>query len=181
MGKLAGKADETLQHSDHDGSVARLFAEHNAALIRFLRRSHNSDQDAREIAQEAYVRLLQLDKPDAVSFLRNYLFRIAANLATDRLRHMRVSRGIQGDPLFDRHMDEIDPERSLAAREQVAIVEASLNDLPEKVRDAFLMQRINGLSAAEVARRLGLNERTTCHYIAKAMLHCRKRLDEAQR
>jgi RNA polymerase sigma factor (sigma-70 family) len=180
--EMPKKMDRVAHNStDTPGSnatIGRLFAEHNASLIRFLRVRLNSDQDAREVAQEAYMRLLQLDKPNAVSFPRSYLFRVAANIATDRLRHQAVRRMFHADLLFDA-TDNLCPERYSAAREQVAIVELSLSELPQRVREAFLMQRLNGFSAAEVARRLGLNERTTCHYISKAMLHCRRRLDEA--
>lgn len=66
--------------------VERLFREHNRALVSFLAARLGSEQEAREVAQEAYVRLLRLDHPSASSFLRAHLFHIAANLAIDRLR-----------------------------------------------------------------------------------------------
>jgi len=50
--------------------VERLFREHNEALIRFLRSRVGSHNEALEIAQEAYVRLLSLDQPGAISYLR---------------------------------------------------------------------------------------------------------------
>jgi DNA-directed RNA polymerase specialized sigma24 family protein len=83
--------DATTSDS-HATKVAALFREHNSALVSFLRARLRSEQDAREAAQEAYVKLLQLDCPGAVSFLRSYLFRIAANVATDRLRQRQVRR-----------------------------------------------------------------------------------------
>src|SRR5262245_62131178 len=68
-------------------SVERLFREHNEALIRFLQARLRSRHAAREVAQEAYVRLLSLDRPPgASSYLQSLLFRTAANLATDRIR-----------------------------------------------------------------------------------------------
>lgn len=66
--------------------VERLFREHNQALLRFLVSKLQSQQEAKDIAQEAYVRLLKLDTPDAVSYLRAFLFKTASNLAIDRLR-----------------------------------------------------------------------------------------------
>src|ERR1051325_9382794 len=76
-------------------AVARLFEEHNRALISFLTLRLHSPQDAKEVAQEAYVRLLELDRTGAVSFLRAYLFRIAANLAVDRIRRQIVRRRLE--------------------------------------------------------------------------------------
>ena len=66
--------------------IERLFREHNEALIRFLRGRVGSRNEALEVAQEAYVRLLSLDQPGAVSYLRAFLFKTAANIAIDRRR-----------------------------------------------------------------------------------------------
>src|SRR6267142_2354599 len=66
--------------------VNRLFREHNRSLMNFLVKRLRSAQEARDVAQEAYVRLLQLDRIGTVSYLRSYLFRTALNIATDRLR-----------------------------------------------------------------------------------------------
>lgn len=72
--------------------IERLFREHNEALLRFIAAKLGSEQEAREVAQEAYVRLLSLHKPEAVSYLRAFLYKTAANLAFDRLRQ-RARRG----------------------------------------------------------------------------------------
>lgn len=165
-------------HSRND-AVSCLFAEHNSTLLRFLRLRVRSDQEAREIAQEAYVRLLQLDEPNAVSFLRAYLFRIASNLATDRLRRATVRQIAHSDPVFEGARDEIGPDRSLIARQQLALVETALAELPEGVRTAFLLHRLEGLTMSNIGRRLGVSERTAYNYIVRAMTHCRARLDGA--
>lgn len=59
----------------HEALIARLFREHNQALIRFLMTRVDSEQEARDVAQEAYVRMLQLGSPGAISFLAAYLFK----------------------------------------------------------------------------------------------------------
>ena len=66
--------------------VERLFRDRNRALVSVLDARLGSEQEARQVAQEAYVRLLRLDHPSASSFLRAHLFHIAANLAIDHLR-----------------------------------------------------------------------------------------------
>src|SRR6185437_6352258 len=64
--------------------VERLFREHNEALLRFLRARVGSQNEALEVAQEAYVRLLSLDQPGAVSYLRAFLFGTAATAVTTK-------------------------------------------------------------------------------------------------
>jgi DNA-directed RNA polymerase specialized sigma24 family protein len=83
------QADAARDRSAH---IERLFREHNQSLVRFLNARLASEHEAREVAQEAYVRLLQLDKPGAIGFLRAFLFKTASNLAVDRLRHRRIVR-----------------------------------------------------------------------------------------
>jgi RNA polymerase sigma-70 factor (ECF subfamily) len=78
--------------------IKQLFDEHNRTLIGFLRARLRSEAEARDVAQEAYVRLLELESLNAVGFLRSYLFRVAANLAVDRLRH----RTVREDPALYR-------------------------------------------------------------------------------
>jgi RNA polymerase sigma-70 factor (ECF subfamily) len=68
------------------GWVAALFNAHNPALVGYLTARLRSPEEAKEVAQEAYVRLLQLGDPCASSLLRAYLFKTAANLPIDRLR-----------------------------------------------------------------------------------------------
>src|SRR5258708_12516130 len=78
--------------------VGRLFQEHNRALVSFLRAKLRNDQEAREVAQEAYVKLLQLESPGVVSFLQAYLFKIASNIAIDRIRHHIVAPPLAHQP-----------------------------------------------------------------------------------
>jgi RNA polymerase sigma factor (sigma-70 family) len=159
--------------------VMRLFAEHNDTLVRFLRARLGSDQEARDVAQEAYVRLLQIDKPGTVSFLRAYLFRAAANIATDRRRHANVRDVAHKDPVFDNATDGLDPERSALAKERLRLIEAALGELPERQRQAFLLHRISDLSIPDVASRLRLSERMVRNHIVKTLVHIRLRIDEA--
>src|SRR5450432_662785 len=94
-------ADPTPDYGESRASVVeRLFREHNEALIRFLRGRVGSHNEALEVAQEAYVRLLSLDQPGAVSYLRAFLFKTAANIAIDRRRRNQIFDKAAGGQLF---------------------------------------------------------------------------------
>src|SRR4029079_9469366 len=64
-----------LYESDAAFSVAGLFREHHRTLVAFLRARLRDRQEAEEVAQEAYVKLLQLGAGKDIRFLRSYLFR----------------------------------------------------------------------------------------------------------
>lgn len=158
-------------------AVERLFAEHNRSLIRFLRTRLKSDQEAKDVAQEAYVRLLQIDQPGTVSFLRAYLFRTALNIATDRMRAESIRHVAHQDPVFDDVATEPDPERITSAREQLRLVTESLAELPTKPRLAFLWHRVSDMKIEDVAERLDVSDRMVRKYIVQALVHVRMRLD----
>lgn len=164
----------------HAAEVAALFREHNRTLVNFLLARLKSEQDAREVAQEAYVRLLQLHHPSGVSFLRAYLFRVAANLATDRLRRRTVRVGTESIELFeDLSSERNTTEVGVAAAEELAFIRRCLHELPERWRDAFIRHRIHGESEVSIARSLGLTDRMVRNYIMQTLCYCRLRLDGA--
>jgi RNA polymerase sigma-70 factor (ECF subfamily) len=158
--------------------IGRLFREHNHRLLRFLAARLASDQEAHEVAQEAYVRLLQLDQPGAIGFLRAFLFKTAANIATDRLRHRQVVRHLA-------HLETTEsevfaaPETKVVAQQELDILSAGLAELAPRCREAFLLSRLTDLSSEEIARHVGVSSRMVREYVVQALLHCRRRLDEA--
>src|ERR1700742_2274079 len=99
--------------------MEQLFREHNEALVRFIRARVRSQQEALEVAQEAYVRLLSLHEPGAVSYLRAFLFQTANNLALDRLRRDQVHSRATAQPLFNEFIDSRTPERRLAGSQEI--------------------------------------------------------------
>lgn len=167
------RADQVFEAEPGGAANSRiesLFREHNDTLLRFLRARLHSEADAREAAQEAYVRLLQLDDPGQLSFLRAYLFRIAANVATDLLRRRAVQSRAQQDSLFF-DSEPATQERALAAREQLAAVEVALSELPPRCREAFLLSRREGWASARIAAHLGVTDRMVRLYLVRALEH----------
>lgn len=160
-------------------SVADLFRSHNQALVRFLVLRLQSVQEAREVAQEAYVRLLQLDKPALGNFMRAYLFRIASNIAVDRLRRRQSESRLASRELFDELDYQQEPERRTAAQQELEVIHDCLEELPENCRRAFLLHRLDGLSVADIAERLNVSGRMVRHHLQRALVYCQLRLEGA--
>jgi RNA polymerase sigma factor (sigma-70 family) len=158
-------------------SVERLFREHNEALIRFLQARVGSYQEAREVAQEAYVRLLSLDQHDAVSYLRAFLFKTAANIAIDRRRRDRTHHQVLELPLFNEFADTLTPERRVASEETLDQLERLIAAMPAKCQQSFVMNQVYGMDVGIVAAELRLSESQVRRYVARALLRCRAQLD----
>jgi RNA polymerase sigma-70 factor (ECF subfamily) len=168
----------------HIGAVAAtyLYREHNRVLVRCLTARLRSEQEAKEVAQEAYVRLLQLHEPGTPNLLRAYLFKTATNLAIDRLRHRRVQRRAEEQQeLFGefapvcKELD--DPAKQLLAREQADQLLRYLQELPIKCQRVLKHHRFEGVPQHQVATRLGMSERMVRRYVTYAMVYCHLRLE----
>ena len=181
-GSLASPAASVGSGSAEKEGHARidhLFREHNDALVRFLSARLGSYQDAREVAQEAYVRLLNLDHPGATSFLKALLYKTAANLAIDRLRHQRLVTSHLHTSSSSPDLFASSADATAAALDDISVLSQALDELPPPCRSAFLMSRIESLDSREIATRLGVTDRAVRKYIARALVFLQLRLQAA--
>jgi RNA polymerase sigma factor (sigma-70 family) len=168
--------DERVTEKRRNSALSDLFVAHNQELLSFLM-TRLGEAEAREVAQESYARLLRLDQPETLSFLRAYLFKTAANLSIDRLRHRQTLRTTQPQLGFLHELESEPTPEELTAREQEARLAAGfLEELPEACRRAFLLYRVYEYSLAEVAGEMAVSERMIRYYVVQAMSHCRTRL-----
>lgn len=160
--------------------VESLFEEHNSSLIRFLSVRLRSEEEAKEIAQEAYVKLLGLDEPESINHFRAYLFRVAANLATDRLKQRNRRAELRNFAFAGVEKAGPSPERALSAEQELAKVRKALSELPAKCRTALLLYKVHQVPIKQIAQRMELTPRMVQLYVARALAHCAARLDQAE-
>jgi RNA polymerase sigma-70 factor (ECF subfamily) len=181
--QLAALCDEVaVAPESRTAAVSRLFREQNRVLVGYLTARLRSEQEATEVAQEAYVRLLQLPPLGTPSLSPAYLFKTARNLAIDRLRHRAVRSRVEAQAQQDEDLGTAgagadDPARQLVAREQAERLLAYLQELPLKCQHVFSLHRLEGVPQREVARRSGISERMVRRYVTYALVYCHLRLD----
>ncbi len=151
---------------------------HYDELKAFILRKVGCPAMAADVLQDMWVRLAVQEPPEPIHNPRAYLYRVAANLAVDRLRQ-ESSRAkfivVAGAPETVPSAAP-DADRILAGREEFEILCAGIRELPEKCRRVFLLYRADGLTMRQIAARLDISEKTVEKHIARAMLHCRARL-----
>lgn len=162
--------------ADHAQALAALVREHDRLLHSFLMARVRDEQEAREVAQEAYVRMLDLERPGAVSFMRAYLFKTAANIAIDRARQRRTRARIDEQEAIEEPIDELTPDRRLLSGEDVSMLKRALLELSPKCRRAFLLHRFEEWSDTQIADHLGIQPRMVRRYLARAAVYCRLRV-----
>jgi RNA polymerase sigma-70 factor (ECF subfamily) len=165
--------------SDNKALVEQLFREHGSALKGYLYRQTGNEQDANELVQETYLRMLQIKDMDAVRDCRAYMFTIAGNLAKKHGREQGRERGTVdvNDATLEAELsyhpsfgDQIDDEEHLRRLREV------FAELPVKCRAAYILQTAHGLSYAEIAQQLGVSTDMVKKYLSQTLLHCRRRM-----
>jgi RNA polymerase sigma factor (sigma-70 family) len=157
-------------------ALSSLFREHNRTLVRFINARLRNEQEANEIAQEAYVKMLQLDRcPGTASFMRHYLFRVAENLAVDRIRQRYSRSRLDQLTSIDDLFQEALAERTVLAGQELALLRAAVAELPEKYREAFRLIKLEDNSFPHAASLMRLSERMVRKYITRALIYIRLR------
>ena len=159
--------------------IADLYISHHGWLRQLLRRQLGCSETAADLAQDTFVRLLNRDQDVAgLRQPRAYLRRVAQGLLGNHWRRRDIEQAyldaLRGWP----EPTAVSPEETQLVLETLYQVDAMLAGLPTRVREAFLMSRLDGLGYRDIAARLGVSERMVKKYMARAMLGC-LRLNEA--
>jgi RNA polymerase sigma factor (sigma-70 family) len=156
-----------------------LFREHSVELRRFAYRELRDSDRAADLVQDTFLRYAsQPGGSPAVEHPRFFLWRILRNLLID-LRRMEKRRGAHL-ALEDFAEFLADPapalDRQLESRQQLARLQSALADLPENCRRALLLNRLEGLSHAEIGLRLSVSTSMVTKYVIQALRHCARYL-----
>jgi RNA polymerase sigma-70 factor (ECF subfamily) len=151
----------------------RRFTGAYARLIRACLRRGRTLEDAEDLAQEAYARLIEYQRRARVRDEEAFLRRVASNLAINQFRREQILS------FTDETIEELDrqamlvdsspgPQRILGAQQQLDRIAAMLSAVSIRTCEVFLAHRA-GFSYAEIASELGISTRTVKKHIARAI------------
>jgi RNA polymerase sigma factor (sigma-70 family) len=155
-----------------------LFLTYGHELRVFLTRKVRCPEIAADLTQEIFVRLAALPSVTMIENMRSYLYRTANNLVIDHFRE-EERRQTFATPQEDLlHIPENKPglEREAIARQELLTLAHIIDELPERTREIFLLNRVHGLTYMEVARQLELSESSVQKHLAKALTHVMTRI-----
>lgn len=151
-----------------------LYREHWRELCRYLAATFGpGPPEPEDVAQLAFARVAAHRDFDAIENPKAFLWRTAYNIAVSEKRSQSVRRR-RADEVKQTSLaaegDDFTPERVLVAKEQIAAISAVLEAMPVKRRRMLVLNRIEGLSFAEIARRTGLSQTAVKKHVARAMI-----------
>jgi RNA polymerase sigma factor (sigma-70 family) len=166
---------------DKKAFVATLVREHGKRLRRFLasRLRHVGD-DAQDLVQEVYLRLLRIPHQESIRSPQSYMFTVAFHvLHQHKLTLADAPETI--DPIaLIAELDacsENDPALQFEARERLNQLDRILQELPRNAYVSFVLHRRYGFTLEEIASELGVSRAMVKKYMARAVAHCRERFE----
>ena len=172
--------------SGHEAALNDLMERHGPKLFNYLIRCLQNEEDAADVAQEAFVRLYQnRAKFDANQRFSTWLYAIATNLVKDRYRyrtrHPQISLDAENESTgsdFRESLPEHGPTPSdtLAAEERAEMVRRAVAALPEELRVPLLLSEYEELSHAEIGVVLGCSPKAVETRIYRARKQLRNKL-----
>lgn len=144
---------------------------HERTLLAAAARMCSTADEARDLVQEVFTRMLATEGWQAIGDPLGYMLRMARNIVIDRLRRSKVVefRRILDIEDFDVEDDAPDQHRILAGKHAVEELERALAELPEPCRIAFVRCRMENQSPSVIARELDMSLSTLEKRLARAI------------
>ncbi|GLK88891.1 sigma-70 family RNA polymerase sigma factor [Pseudomonas turukhanskensis] len=157
--------------NSHGHYVGLLFSQHYDWLQGRLRGHLESRASAEELAAETFTQLLASPAMAPIREPRALLTTIARRLLYQRWRRRDLERAYL-DSLNPDAADERSPQQAAEFRETLHRIDLLLDGLPAKVKATFLLAQVDGLTYPEIARTLGISQRSVSDYMTRALQRC---------
>jgi RNA polymerase sigma factor (sigma-70 family) len=159
-------------------SLIRILVAQYEELTGYLTRRLGSASTAGDVVHDTYLRLQALAAVPEVDNPRAYIFRVADNIAMDRLRSSaRLQRRfVDDDQATEQPCEAPLAEAVTEHRQRLRLLAQAVGELPPRCREVFLLHKVDGLSHSEIAARLGISRSMVEKHVMRALSHCRDRL-----
>ncbi len=159
-------------------ALAEVARRQHAPLVRFLTLRTGSVEEARDIVQDAYVKVLAAETRDSIKSLVNYLWRCVLNRLTDRRRELAVRERFAQAEQAGAQQIAPSAETVADARQRLEVIERALEELPPRCVNAFILRVLHGLPFDDAGRQMGISGRMVKIYVARALAHMQACLEE---
>jgi RNA polymerase sigma-70 factor, ECF subfamily len=179
-GSSAEMSDEALVAACATGenaALGALYDRHVDAVRRFLARmSCTDDRDLDDLVQATFETVPRAARRfGGGAQVRTWLFGVANNVVRHHVRSEMRRKRLAGAVAADWPAGQTDSAAEVLERERKVKLQAAIADLPAKLREAFVLVYLEGISGGEVATLLGVREGT----IWKRLFQARARLRES--
>lgn len=161
----------TPEHSLHD-DLHCLYRDHSGWLRGWLRRRLGDRERAADLTHDTFLRLITSTIAPSLREPRNYLATVAKRVMVDHLRRRSLEQAYLQALVQEPEQVDVSPEERAVMLETLLLLDAMLDGLSYKVRQALFLSHLEGLSYAEIAKRLEVSVSSVTKYLAKATEQC---------
>jgi RNA polymerase sigma-70 factor (ECF subfamily) len=178
-------ADQPMTDEALDGGLTELYRQHRPEILRFLIARMGSAAEAEDVVQDLWIKARSVPS-GPVANGRAYLFRMAQNIALDRVRARKRREScdqgwsdLESGPVTidgDIADSRLNAREAMEEREEIARLTSAIGTLPAGARRVFQMHKIDGRSHGDVAAALGISKSAVEKHMAVAMKYLRRAL-----
>ena len=167
-----------LRASDPDALEA-LFRALHAELVRFAEGLLKDGAAARDITQDAFIRIWDgRERLDPSQSLKAFAYRTVRNLCLNRIRDRKNRASLLEEHYEPPGGDVVLPDRLADGSALAERLQLWIEELPDRQREALTLSRFHGMSHEEVAEAMDVSPRTVNNHLVKALRSIRNRVRE---
>lgn len=156
----------------HNAQVGELYRGHHSWLRGWLFKRLECHHQAADLAQDTFLRLLGRDTLNGLREPRAFLATVAKGLVVDHYRRLSLERAWLDSLAALPEPEAPSAEARVLVLETLVEIDRMLDGLKPKVRSAFLLSQLDGLTYPQIAEQLGISLSSVQQYMSQAFGHC---------
>ncbi len=164
---LADLGTATAAHA-----FTQIYHHHHSWLVNLLWRKLGNVDNAADLAQDTFARLLSAGDAATLREPRAYLTTVSSRLTAHYYRRLALERAYLEALALQPEATAPCPETRALVLEALTAVSCVLDQLPPRTREAFLMSQLDGLTYREIAEQLDVSVNVVQKAMGKAFVHC---------
>lgn len=152
--------------------VEVLYNDHHHWLTGWLRRKLGCPENAADLAQDTFIRVLSAREAPTLIEPRAFLTTVAKRVLFNFYRRQDLERAyLEALAQTPEHVAPSEEDRAIILQTLLEL-DQLLDGLPKQVKRAFLLAQLDGLTYAQIGAQLGISIATVKRHLTKAAMRC---------
>lgn len=148
-----------------DCLISQSHIDFHTAIYNYIKNRINNAEDAADLAQDAYVRLLDYKAMLRQETVKSFVFTIARNLVIDYIRRHYRKQEVSAN-MYEFSKDYTDTtESNLHVEDILRLENGMLMNMPKQRKHVYMLDRFEEMSALEIATALNISKRTVENHL----------------
>jgi RNA polymerase sigma-70 factor (ECF subfamily) len=173
--RIADELFDQIKSGDQK-ALELLFSIYFPRLNDFARNVVKDDVISQDIVQDVFVNVWEKRADIEIINLEAFLFRLVRNRCIDYIKHLKVVNNRMQEIQISSKYEELyridfigNEPYVLIEQELKQKIEKTIQSLPDRCREVFILSRINGLKNKEIAEKLNINIKNVERHLSRAM------------